>query len=53
VKNIEIVESFEAKSHVNKSLPYGRFVKMSVVLLMGDYLLVEITIVEKLHDNTA
>ena len=51
MENIEVVQAFEAQDDVDEGLPDGGLVEEGVVFLVGHYFLVEISVVEKLHDN--
>lgn len=51
MQNIEIVEAFEAEGDLDERPPDGLLVELGALLLVGDYLLVEVAVIEKLHDD--
>lgn len=51
MKYIEIMKCFEADDGLNENTPNLIFLKELFLLLVVDYLLVEVTVVGKLHDD--
>ena len=52
MENIKVVEAFQTQSDMNEGAPNVDLLKIGVVFLVGHYFLIEISIVEELHDNT-
>lgn len=53
MENIEIMQLFQSNRYLNERPPNFVFGEGTFFLLMPDYFLIEITIVQVLHDNTA
>jgi hypothetical protein len=53
MEDVKIMESLEAKGDLDERLPDGALLKLSGGLLMGNDLLVEVAVIEKLHDDAA
>lgn len=49
MKNIEVVETLEPQGDLNEGFPDETFLEKLLILLLGQYLLVEVSIVGKLH----
>jgi len=51
VEDVKLVELVEGKGDLYESAPYLFLCEGRLLLLVGNYLLVEIAIIRKLHDN--
>ena len=48
---VEVMESFESERDVEECFPNGGLIEGGACLLVCDYFLVEISVVEELHDD--
>jgi hypothetical protein len=53
MQDIEVVESLEAKGHLDQRFPDHLFVEGCVVFLVGYDFLVEVAVVQELHYDAA
>lgn len=53
MQNIEIMETLEAECDVDESFPDSFLIECCIVLLVCDYFLVKVTVIQKLHDYAA
>lgn len=51
MKDVELMEAPETKKYLNKNIPYLFFIKELFLFFMFNNLLIEIAIIEKLHDD--
>lgn len=51
MQDAELMQSSESTDSLNESTPYLIFLKKFFFLFMIDYLLIEVTVVSKLHND--